>query len=40
MAAEQAVAQALSDASAIETGRRRATLADAAGATLMVLERE
>jgi heat shock protein HslJ len=40
MAAEQSVARALSEASMIEIDGRRATLGDAAGATMMVLERE
>ncbi|WP_170314662.1 META domain-containing protein [Aquibium carbonis] len=40
MAAEQSIARALSEAVMIELDGRRATLGDAAGATMMVLERE
>ena len=40
MAAEQSIAWALSVASAIEIDARRATLSDAVGATMMVMERE
>lgn len=40
MAAEQSIAWALSEASTIEIDGRRATLGDATGATLMVMERE
>jgi len=40
MAAEQSIAQALSEASMIEINGRRATLGDVAGVTKMVMERE
>ncbi|MFN3546696.1 MAG: META domain-containing protein [Mesorhizobium sp.] len=40
MAAEQSIAWALSEASTIEIDGRRATLGDATGATLLVMERE